>query len=81
MDDATDCDSLLALYDLTLDKFYLMNPSVGLDCSGLEKGTNYCVSWFPNGDNSEHWAYQYTGTAIITANSTNTGSSVSTPSG
>lgn len=80
MDDYTDCTSLLALYDLTLDELYLMNPSVGPDCAGLEKSTKYCVSWFPNGENPEHWAYQYTGTAIVTANYTNTGSSVSTPS-
>lgn len=80
MHDFNDCADLRALYDLTLAELYLLNPSVGPDCAGLEVGTYYCVSWFPDGHNSDDWGYQYIDTAVATATSTSTGAGVSTPS-
>lgn len=76
----TDCDSLLAMYDLTIAELYAMNPSVGSDCRGLDVGTYYCVSWFPDGINPDDWGYEYTGTALVTATSTSAGNGISTPS-
>lgn len=79
MEDYYNCADILALHDLTLDKLYLMNPSVGPDCAGLETGTYYCVSWFPDGYNPEDWGYQYTDTAIVTGISTSTATATTTP--
>lgn len=76
----TDCNSLLGLYDLTIAELYEMNPSVGSDCTGLNVGTYYCVSWFPNGENPDDWGYQYTDTAVVTATSTVPSDGISTPS-
>jgi len=43
------CAGILAAFDLTLDVFYAMNPSVDADCSQMALGTYYCISWFPGG--------------------------------
>lgn len=77
----TDCSSILGLYDLTLAELYTMNPSVESDCSGLDVGTYYCVSWFENGENPDDWGYEYTNTVIPTATVTSStiGGGVSTP--
>ena len=36
--------SIIHTYHLAMDEFYAMNPSVKNDCSGLARGTNYCIS-------------------------------------
>lgn len=49
IDNGTTCAAVLVNYDLTIDQFYQMNPTVKSDCSGLFLGTYYCVSTDPNG--------------------------------
>lgn len=75
----TTCKSILAVYDLTMAEFYMLNPSVGSDCSGLAVGTYYCLSWFPDGDNPADWGYQATATWTGSTTATTSGDGISTP--
>jgi hypothetical protein len=38
------CYSIINSYGLSLAELYAMNPTVMSDCSGLARGTNYCLS-------------------------------------
>lgn len=37
------CATILDNFELSMDNFYKMNPSVGSDCSGLALGAYYCI--------------------------------------
>lgn len=73
----------MARFDLDIDLFYSMNPSIKNDCTGLALGTYYCISIWPRGgpppdpdDDDDDDDSTMTGTTSVAA----TGTHVSTPS-
>ncbi|KAK5654042.1 hypothetical protein OQA88_7720 [Cercophora sp. LCS_1] len=38
------CENILDLFEISIGQFYEWNPSVGVDCSGLWAGYQYCVA-------------------------------------
>ncbi|KAJ4393375.1 hypothetical protein N0V93_002583 [Gnomoniopsis smithogilvyi] len=39
-----DCSTILDLYNITIAQFYVWNPLVGSQCTGMQLGYQYCVS-------------------------------------
>ncbi|KAF7535861.1 hypothetical protein G7054_g5004 [Neopestalotiopsis clavispora] len=71
------CDEILSQFDLTIAQFYEMNPSVGVDCSGMWAGYVYCVGT-PSLE-SDDGSSTTTTTASATSSSTSTATAPTPP--
>ncbi|KAL4862529.1 hypothetical protein BDV12DRAFT_190368 [Aspergillus spectabilis] len=86
-DEIYTCSTILLTYQLAIEEFYAMNPSVKEDYSGLVLGTHYCVSTYLDGvpAGQPGWTgptFTWTGTIspTSTTSTSTTTSGVSTPS-
>ncbi|KAJ4152983.1 hypothetical protein LMH87_009498 [Akanthomyces muscarius] len=43
-EDYDTCEGILNIFQLSIDQFYKMNPSIGSDCTKMALGTYYCIS-------------------------------------
>ncbi|KAL3479631.1 hypothetical protein BJX99DRAFT_244778 [Aspergillus californicus] len=83
--DGDTCESILGTFWLVFEELYAMNPSVKEDCSGLVRGTYYCISTYPGGvpGGQPDWTgptYEWGTWTSTTPSATTSTSGVSTPS-